>query len=298
MIKALNNSFKNELDSGKESLKNLADEIMGKVNKVYSDIKNGIKKRHNSRIDKLERLLNYPDAVINEILSKILHKDVNLRFRIIETLRANSNLNIDLSKFKWEINDNEDGISPFFIISDDEKTDNPFEAVLKALVIAIPINEITISFEFEIKSLIPSFDFNKWFESLTDAAKNVIEDICIALTTMLNTAWSEGKEYVEEFFTLLSFDKIIEWLIDNKRFSFGLSGLISFTTAFDSRDNGKYTTGQAWFSTIYNLILSAISVFVDMGFGGKAGMQVLSFVFNLMLDGIFNFQNGHLWGYA
>lgn len=137
---------------------------MGKVNKVYSDIKNGIKMRHNSRIDKLERLLNYPDAVINEILSKILHKDVNLRFRIIESIRANNNINIDLSKFKWEINDNEDGISPFFIISDDEKTDNWFEATMKALEIGFEIDYITEIFSDFVKTFKFDFDFNSWYK--------------------------------------------------------------------------------------------------------------------------------------
>ena len=184
----------------------------------------------------------------------------------------------------------------YYSIAESEKTSNWFEAVMKALVIAIPVDAFTRAFESFVQTFNHTFNFNKWFEKLSDKMQSALEDISVAFTTMLHTAWREGKEYVEEFFLLFSFDKIVDWLVNSKGFSFNISNLISFTTAFGSKETEKYTLGQAWFSTIFNWTLSAISIFVPMGFGGKIGMQTLSFISNFILDSIFNFQNGHLWG--
>ena len=161
---------------------------------------------------------------------------------------------------------------------------------------AFPVSVLVNEFEAVVQTYNKNFDVNKWFESLPEAIKNGLLNTGVAISTMIHTAWKEGKEYVEEFFTIFSFDKLLEWLIDSEGASFYIDSIISFTSAFNDRDEGKYTTSQAWTSFIINITISAVSIFVPMELAGRVGMNVVSFITNLLLDGLFNFQNGHLWG--
>ena len=95
----MNDEFAKALGIDKENIKKKANQILDKTKKFFDNMIS----RYNTFIDKLEYAINYPDAVINNVLSKIFNKDVNIRFKIIENLRANNNLNIDLSKFKFEV---------------------------------------------------------------------------------------------------------------------------------------------------------------------------------------------------
>lgn len=102
VIKILNDEFAKALGIDKENIKKKANQILDKTKKFFDNMIS----RYNTFIDKLEYAINYPDAVINNALSKIFNKDVNIRFKIIENIRANSNLNIDLSNFKFKMDEN------------------------------------------------------------------------------------------------------------------------------------------------------------------------------------------------
>ncbi len=91
-IQNINNRLKNDITEGIARLKE-------KLNKFESNFKNALKTRYNAFIDKMEYCLNYPDAVINSVLSKFFNADVNIRFRFIELLREKANVKFDLSKF-------------------------------------------------------------------------------------------------------------------------------------------------------------------------------------------------------
>lgn len=54
----------------------------------------------------------------------------------------------------------------FYSIAESEKTNNWFEAVMKALVIAIPVDAFTRAFESFIQTFNHAFNFNKWFEKI------------------------------------------------------------------------------------------------------------------------------------
>lgn len=64
----------------------------------------------------------------------------------------------------------------------------------------------------------------------------------------------------------------------------------------ENRPLCAYTNSQAWISTIINVSITAVSTFVPMSFIQELGISVVDFIINLALDGIFNYQNGHLWG--
>lgn len=98
-IQDINNRIKDGITTG-------INELTEKWNKLTNNFKNALKIRYNTFIDKLEYALNYPDAVINDTLSKIFNKDVNIRFRLIELIREKTNFKIDLSNLKKDIDNN------------------------------------------------------------------------------------------------------------------------------------------------------------------------------------------------
>lgn len=288
-IKNINNKIKDGISSEINKIKD-------KYTKLFNNWKKSLITHYNSFIDKLEYFINYPDAVINSALSKLFNTEINIRFGLVEFIRDKLGVSISLSSLKYENRNNKNDIAPYYVISEDEKTDNWLEAVLKGLVIFIEVDTYTRIFEGIIQIVNKSFDLNRWFNKLSIDSQDLFIDMNVLLSSITNTVWVEGKDYIKEFITAFSFDKIVELLIKDNGVSLGLGSLISFTSAFNDRDEGKYTTGQAWISVIVNVAITAISVFVPMNAVTALGVSATSFFTNLILDGVFNFQNGHLWG--
>ena len=169
-IQNVNNMLKNDITAGAAQLK-------GQLSKFTTNFKKALKTRYNAFIDKMEYCLNYPDAVVNSVLSKLFNTDVNIRFRLIEFLREKANVKFDLSRFKVDTeasNSSDVALQKLsFDFADDEKTDNWFLAMLKGLVIAFQLNAITEVFEGFIKAFKPSFNFNKWFDNLSEFTQDV-----------------------------------------------------------------------------------------------------------------------------
>lgn len=98
-IQNINNRIKDGITTG-------VNKLTEKLNKLTNNFKNTLKIRYNTFIDKLEYSINYPDAVINDTLSKIFNKDVNIRFKLIEYIREKSNFKMNLSRLKVDTDEN------------------------------------------------------------------------------------------------------------------------------------------------------------------------------------------------
>ena len=84
---------------------------------------------------------------------------------------------------------------------------------------------------------------------------------------------------------------------EEKGLSITTGGIVSIVSAFDNRESGRYTTEQAWIAALVGIATTILSVFLPANFKIALGMDIYSFASGLVLDSIFNFINGHLWGY-
>ena len=186
-IQNINNRLKNDITEGIARLKE-------KLNKFESNFKNALKTRYNAFIDKMEYCLNYPDAVINSVLSKLFNTDVNIRFRFIEFLREKANVKFDLSKLKVDVDGN--GSTKTQAARKFKKTSNAGD------VVAVVITEIFVCLDLQeiAKKLKIDLVFNdlfdymqkktntyrQYFDSVVStAAKSFASDISGFLSTIL-----------------------------------------------------------------------------------------------------------------
>lgn len=179
--------LKNDITAGAAQLKE-------QLSKFTSNFKNALKTRYNTFIDKMEYCLNYPDAVINSVLSKLFNTDVNIRFRFIELLREKANVKFDLSKLKVDVDGN--GSTKTQAARKFKKTSNAGD------VIAVVITEIFVCLDLQeiAKKLKIDLVFNdlfdymqkkadiyrQYFDSVVStAAKSFASDISGFLSTIL-----------------------------------------------------------------------------------------------------------------
>lgn len=142
----------------------------------------------------MEYCLNYPDAVINSVLSKFFNTDVNIRFRFIELLREKANVKFDLSKLKVDVDGN--GNTKTQAARKFKKTSNAGD------VVAVVITEIFVCLDLQeiAKKLKIDLVFNdlfdymqkkadiyrQYFDSVVStAAKSFASDISGFLSTIL-----------------------------------------------------------------------------------------------------------------
>ena len=301
----------------KETAKESLEKAKALLNKTVEKLKEmwaKLEEKRSQAIKDLKYFVENPDVVISQKLSKLLHKEVKVRFRVLEYIRATlhqkraskyymlGNLLIDddcLSKKDKNSESNSTSKAKAkskITVAESEKTDNWFLAIMKALMIAIEIDTITREFEAIVKTINSTFDLNKWFNALSQKGKDIFSSICLGLSTIINTAWNDNPKSLENFALVFSFDEIIKLLFNNKGLSVFLDGLISITESFSSRDSGKKTTSQAIVSSSIGTIISIICVFLPDNALVVAIATISDFIINSTIDGIFNYQNGHLWG--
>lgn len=186
-IQNVNNMLKNDITAGAAQLKE-------QLSKFTTNFKKALKTRYNAFIDKMEYCLNYPDAVVNSVLSKLFNTDVNIRFRFIELLREKANVKFDLSKLKVDVDGN--GSTKTKAVRKFKKTSNAGD------VIAVVITEIFVCLDLQeiAKKLKIDLVFNdlfdymlkkadiyrKYFDSVVStAAKSFASDISGFLSTIL-----------------------------------------------------------------------------------------------------------------
>ena len=282
--------------------------IKAGLNKFAENIKKLIS-RYNDFLDKLEFNINHPDVVINNGLSKILGREVSIKFPLINAIRAYfGTFDIRTGElvggagdgYHTSDSDNEEnGIAPYYIINDDEKTDNWFLAVLKTLAIAIPIHSITIEFEAVIQTYNRSFNFNSWFEELSCKTQSMLTDFFVSLSTIFHTVVKEHWDMLSDLIT----GKVFDNLLDKNFASSSTGGEIPFfgilfdsIGIFDSFLNGDYTYDQALLSILFDAGLTLLAfAFSEVG-SLVAISGIVKLIGDSSRDGIYNYQNGHLWG--
>ncbi len=259
-----------------------------------------LQSKFNAFVEKAKFWITHPDVIINNMLSKLLGREVHLRFRLVEWIRDAFEQANQEQEEQQSPQDEEYGIATLAYnptIAEDEKTDNWLEAALKGLSIGIPAQFLLEGFEAMVQVYNPSFDFNTWFEHLGESIQNTILNIGLAFATFLHTAWNEFKGYLTEFIGVFSVSKLIDIMCDSNACSFGFGGFVSVTSAFGNECNGKYTREQEKVSIIMNLIITVVSVFIPMGIQGEIAITAADFIANFSFDIYCNYQNGHYWGF-
>lgn len=179
-IKTINNLLKEVAEVEKDKLKEQAHKLVEKTNKLYKNIKS----KCNNIIDKLEYFLNYPDVELNKLLSKLLNKDINIRFRLINFFREKTNLKIDLSILKNIFNKN-----IFTLFSNNDLA----EAVVKTITIVIELNWLD--------ELLNSINYS--LEKMAEKSFEQMQSFAFAFVRLFNVTF----DYISlDFFTDLLSD--------------------------------------------------------------------------------------------
>ena len=266
------------------------------LEKLQERVEN-LKAKFDEAKEKAKYYLKNPDVFASKIASRIAGHEVTVRFPLLELLRA-------AQKKKAENDQNQNASSQQQLaqykikVADDEKTTNWFLALMKAIVLAIPANAIFKGIETAIKNTVnDAFDWNRWYNKLSSKMKNAVQEIGVFFSSAMINMHKEIKKYMKGFALTLSFDKIVEKLLEEKGLSITTGGIVSIVSAFDNRESGRYTTEQAWIAALVGIATTILSILLPANFKIALGMDIYSFASGLILDSIFNFNNGHLWGY-
>lgn len=115
----------------------------------------------------------------------------------------------------------------------------------------------------------------------------------LAVVTIWNTMWKEIEQYTKDFATTLTFDKIVQKLLDETNFSACVDLIIGIVQVGNNHDDGTYTMTQS----IISLSLNGIIIALSTAFPQLEWLFTsLDYIINLIADGIFNYQNGNYIG--
>ena len=159
----------------KETAKESLEKAKALLNKTVEKLKETwakLEEKRSKTLEDLKYFIKYPDVVINNALSKLLNKDVKIRFRLVEFIRKVVE-KAELPKAEKSSSDDNSNFSSKakakskITVAESEKNDNWFLAIMKALMIAFEIDTITREFEAILKTINSTFDLNKWFNALS-----------------------------------------------------------------------------------------------------------------------------------
>lgn len=279
VIKTLSDEFAKALGIDKENIKKKANQILDKTKKFFDNMIS----RYNTFIDKLEYAINYPDAVINNVLSKIFNKDVNIRFRIIEYLRKNNNLSIDLSKFKFEVDKTNSPQMRSRSSSSSDK-DNVAMAVFQGLVAAIELDwfdEILQTFNSGL---------DKIFKEVTDSTIEFVSTFLTSFNVILNYCkdsllidiFSSGGSLLLEKGEKMALENASDF-VDAKGTKFGFNGFltaIKFICNIDSAGSGStFSRKEDIVISVLTLAIDVISIFL-----GNVAAFIVPAVSSIIID--------------
>ena len=266
------------------------------LEKLQERVEN-LKAKFDEAKEKAKYYLKNPDVFASKIASRIAGHEVTVRFPLLELLRA-------AQKKKAENDQNQNASSQQQLaqykikVADDEKTTNWFLALMKAIVLAIPANAIFKGIETAIKNTVnDAFDWNRWYNKLSSKMKDAVQEIGVFLSSTMINIHKELFKSSEEHLLSLSFDEIIAKLIKEKPFSIGTGGLVSVVSAFNNHESGRYTTEQAWIAALVGIATTVLTTLIPISPKIAIGVDLTSYISNLIMDSIFNYNNGHLWGY-
>lgn len=191
--------------------------------------------------------------------------------------------------------------TPIFDFADDEKTDNWFLASLKVLTLAFQLNALTRIFEGIVQIVNSSFDFNEWFDKLSEFAQDLFSQISLGITMLFNEVYYGLKE-------LLDFNKLVDILKEKTYSEIGgwifesftdLGGNFfslweNFADVFNGYMDGKYRGYQGITVFVLNISIMAISLYYPLI--SPTNVLITTLITNAILDFEINFENGHFWG--
>ena len=271
--------------------------IKAGLNKFAENIKKLIS-RYNDFLDKLEFNINHPDVVINNGLSKILGREVSIKFPLINAIRAYfGTFDIRTGELVggagdgYHTNDSdneENGIAPYYIINDDEKTDNWFLATLKSLVFAIEAFPFTQIFD----ALVQLFKLDKNLSKCIEDIIDFFEDLTVDIVTIINTFFLKlGENMISDISDSLS-DYIVGE-INGKILGDELSLILDIFDVFGSIDenfDGAYSIEYSFITTVIDIFCFVLCFLAPEVIVG------VDFVNDFIKKSLNNIETGRLWG--
>lgn len=262
-IQNVNSMLKNDITAGAAQLKE-------QLSKFTSNFKKALKTRYDAFIDKMEYCLNYPDAVVNSVLSKLFNTDVNIRFRLIEFLREKANVKIDLSGLKVDVDGSGSTKTKVARRNSPSKSDesNIGMAIIQGLVAAIELDWLNDVLEFwgsSLKKLAQiSFEATKQFSLIIITGYNTVVDYIKSLFSFgifVSGASSFLKDAEKMTNGGLPF-------VDARGIGRGFAGFIAFFNYFldiDSAGSGAFSATEDIALATISLIANIVSIFLPLG---------------------------------
>ena len=257
-------------------------ELTEKWNNLVDNWKNALKIRYNTFIDKLEYFINYPDAVINNALSTVFNKDVNIRFRLIEFIREQTNLSIDLSGLKVDA-DIEKNNEIFYSAKSRSSASSSDEnnitmAIIQGLLGGIVINTIREFFGFisiDLDELMNKSIKENWFDLFKELMYTGVAILSAGLQEIVNFF------SFEELFINGSMS-FADWLVAGTKkasdieeaskgacFFGGVSvfaSLVSFVSNVENAGNGVLSRQTDIIISSVSLVFDILSIFIKIPF--------------------------------
>jgi len=282
-------------------LEDTAELIKTGISKLTENIQK-LMSKYNDFLDKLEFNINHPDVVINNGLSKILGREVSIKFPLINAIRAYfGTFDIRTGElvggagdgYHTSDSDNEEnGIAPYGYINSDDKTNNWFEVVVKVLTFGIEADYLSRLFEAFMQAFNPLFDFNTWYESLSVFFQDLFSDLIIDGVSAMNTIFLYFFDQFAQDLTMTTVNFSIGKLIEKIPSKYA-SSLFDVFNVFKSIDEN--------FEDYHLIEYSFILTFLDIGLFyitiSSPGLAIpLDMTDDLIKKVFLNLDSGRLWG--
>ena len=224
-------------ETAKESLekaKALLNETVEKLKETWAKLE----EKRSKTLEDLKYFIKYPDVVINNALSKLLNKEVKIRFRLVELIRK-AVKKAELTKAEKSSSDDNSNSSSKAKAKAKLKTNAKDSLSNAGKVVVIIINEIFTCLDLQeiAKQLHRAFNFSKLSEYLqlkVDLYREAFDKGIIKSWTSENSKASSTASWLSSIASL--FDKIIP-----KNISKGIAALPYFPAAIDDL-SGRYIT--------------------------------------------------------
>lgn len=248
----------------KETAKESLEKAKALLNKTVEKLKEmwaKLEEKRSKTLEDLKYFIKYPDFVINNALSKLLNKEVKIRFRLVELIRKAVE-KAELTKAEKSSSDNNSNSSSKAKAKAKSKNDdsnNIVNAILQGLIAAIELdwfNELLKSFGSNLDQLA-----KKSFEATKQIALTVITSLNVIFAYFKGidiTTISNGFPEILKLF----YNKSGHAAEAAEKFSvpsvFSLIfSLISFSQNMETAGNGTFSKSE---DTAINVIILSVNI--------------------------------------
>ncbi len=253
----------------KETAKESLEKAKALLNKTVEKLKETwakLEEKRSKTLEDLKYFIKYPDVVINNALSKLLNKEVKIRFRLVELIRKAVE-KAELTKAeKSSSDDNSNSTSKAKVQakakSKNDDSNNIVNAILQGLIAAIELDWIN--------ELLKSFGSS--LDQLAKISFEATKQVSLAVIAIMNTAYL----YLKNSFSLEALSSIDgaiikkgekmakksgSNLIDAKGFGTGFgifTSILAFLVGIDSAGSGKT------FSKSEDIVMNAVNAAIGI----------------------------------